>query len=314
MALNTFNWCFVGAGNIARSVAVEMTAIRSRSHKITAVYDKERMEATSFALFYGGLVYDSLEDAVMAPDVDAVYISEEDVELHYELAKKCLELNKPVLVEKPLTVNLESAKKLYELSAEKNIYLSSTTWEWFKPVFAKIREWIAEGYIGEVKKVDIKYAKPNNPLKPMSENTVGAIISVGTFPLTYCTNIFGVPDEISCKAEKNEKGMDISDKIILKYKEGFTCNIDVSLKNYSGREAATITGTDGIISVPLFHQYIRAKLMSNTKKETSRNFQKNVTSFDIVANEINSGMKVSEFLPPENVLNVIKIIDQCKNK
>ena len=312
MSSNNFNWCFIGAGNTARSVAVEMTAIRSRSHKIVSVYDREKMEATSFALFYGGLVYGTIEEAVSAPDVNAVYISEEEIDLHYEIAKKCILLKKPVLIEKPMTADYSQASELYELAKENDVYFSSTTWEWFKPVFAKIREWIAAGYIGDIKKVDIKYAKPNNPLKPLSANKAGALVSVGTFPITSCTNIFGCPLSVECTSEY-DNGIDISDKLILKY-DGFNCNIDISYKNYSGRETATVTGTEGIISVPLFHQFIRAKLMSNSKRETTRNFQKNVNSFDIVANEINSGMKVSEFLPPENVINVIKIIDQCKNK
>ena len=212
-----------------------------------------------------------------------------------------------------MTTDYELAAKLYEMAKENDIYFSSTTWEWFKPVFAKIREWIAEGSIGQVKKVEIKYAKPNNPLKSLNNDKAGALANVGSFPISYCTNIFGVPEKVVCVAKKDDNGVDVGDKITLSY-DGFDCFIDISFKNYSGREAATIAGTDGIISVPLFHQVVRAKLMSNKKNDSTRNFQKNVNSFDIVAQEINDGLKVSEFLPPENVLNVIKIIDECKKQ
>ena len=313
MSGNTFNWCFIGAGPFARSAAMELTFIRNRSHKIVSVYSENKLEAGSFVAFYGGKSYSTPDEAIALDEVDAVYISLEDVSKHYDLALKCLDLKKPVLIEKPMTLNCEQAISLFDRAKQDGIYLSTTSWSWFLPVFNQIKEWIANGDIGEVKKCDIVYSHPNNPSKN-SDNPMSTLISVGTFPLSCCGRIFGAPSEISCTATSFENGVDTGDKITLTYDDGVVCNIELSLKKFLGRENATITGTNGIITLPLFHQVVKAKLMSSTKMESSLNFQRNSSSFDIVAKEIGDGLVHSEFLAPDDVLRVIKMIDECKKQ
>ena len=307
MSGNTFNWCFIGAGAFARSAAMELTFIRNRSHKIVSVYSDSKLEAGSFVAFYGGKSFDTPDEAIGLESVDAVYISYEDVSKHFELAMKCLDMKKPVLIEKPMTLNYEQASTLFNRAEQEHIYLNTTTWSWFLPVFNQIREWIENGDIGEVKKCDIVYSQPNNPLKN-NENPLSTLISVGTFPLSCCGRIFGKPEEIICTATSMENGVDMGDKITLKYPGGVVCNIDLSHRKFLGRENATFTGSNGIITLPLFHQVVKAKLMSSTKIESSMNFQRNSGPFDIVAKEIAEGLTHSEFLTPDNVLLVIKIV------
>lgn len=313
MAGNTFNWCYIGAGAYARSTAMELTFIRSRSHKIVSVYSDNKSEASSFVAFYGGKSFDTPEEAIGLDEVDAVYISEEDVSKHYDLAMKCLDLKKPVLIEKPMTLNYEQASELFKRAEEENIYLNTTTWSWFLPVFNQIRDWIDNGDIGEIKKCDIVYSQPNNPMKN-DEKPLSTLISVGTFPFSCCCRILGAPQEVSCTATAMENGVDLGDKIVLKYSNGAVCNIDLSQKKFLGRESATFTGTDGIITLPLFHKVVKAKLMSSKKIESSTNFQRNSGPFDIVAKEISDGLIHSEFLKPEDILSVIRLIDECKKQ
>ncbi len=65
---------------------------------------------------YPGIaVYESVEDALADPSLDAMVIAT-PATTHYELVKKCLQLGKPVLVEKPITTNTEQAVELIELA------------------------------------------------------------------------------------------------------------------------------------------------------------------------------------------------------
>jgi len=312
---NTFNWCFIGLGNVARKVALELNVIKGRSHKIVSVYSDNPSEANSFSMFYGGKVYSDMDQAISDPDVEAVYISDVSITRHYEIALKCIELKKPVLIEKPIFINEKQALDIFARAKENGVYVSSTTWNWFYPIYSKVKEWIGDGEIGDVKKMDIHFSKRNNDASLMTlESGSGALIELCTFPFSYCNNVFGYPDSIICDAKKTESGVDETSKITLKYAQGFDCIITVSLKHFVGRDNATITGTDGMITVPFFQQLVRAKLMSTRKRDTSNFVKTNFSTFDIVAQEIKDGLVESEFLPQENIIKVLRMIDECRRQ
>ena len=69
---------------------------------------------------------------------------------HFELAKKIIEMGKPVLVEKPLTLCLQDAIKLNELAKSNNVNLMVGHLLLFHPAFIKIKELIDSGLLGEV--------------------------------------------------------------------------------------------------------------------------------------------------------------------
>lgn len=68
----------------------------------------------------GAKVYSNLESAFSSHEFDAVIISSPN-ELHYEQAIFCIDRNVPVLVEKPLTESIASAKKLVEYAEKKQV-------------------------------------------------------------------------------------------------------------------------------------------------------------------------------------------------
>lgn len=316
MAKNTFNWCFIGTGSMAKIAARQMALTRSRSHRIVSVFSKLKEDSDKFVLWFGGKAYDSLDDAILADGVDAVYIATSH-DSHYELAKRCIELGKPVLVEKPFTINSKQAEELFNLAEEKNLFIDEAMWTWFSPIARKVREWVVTGEIGDVKHVEIKYAMASSkfyraPRKLDKNLGGGALLDIGVYPLSYCYNIFGKPCEIICKGDLNEDGIDNGEKITLKYENDLTCNLSISLTTFEGPENAVITGTSGVITIPLFHQAVKATLISDTKRETTRSLTTYMTEFDVVAEEIRAGKLTSELVPKENVLGVMRIMDECR--
>ena len=53
---------------------------------------------------------------------DAIFIATPTT-THYQYAKECLEMGKHILLEKPMTNNLNEAKELVELAKKKNLNL-----------------------------------------------------------------------------------------------------------------------------------------------------------------------------------------------
>lgn len=69
---------------------------------------------------YGAALYDDIGQAIEEQDIGAAIISSPN-EFHFEQARACIERGVPVLVEKPLTDNLEDAGALVDLACEHTV-------------------------------------------------------------------------------------------------------------------------------------------------------------------------------------------------
>jgi UDP-2-acetamido-3-amino-2,3-dideoxy-glucuronate N-acetyltransferase len=81
--------------------------------------------------------------------INAVIIST-PAETHYELAKKCLESGKNVLVEKPITLKTDEARELYGIAKAVNLKLMVGHVLLYHPAILKIKKLIDEGDIGKL--------------------------------------------------------------------------------------------------------------------------------------------------------------------
>ena len=69
---------------------------------------------------------------------------------HYDLAIEIIKNKKPLLVEKPLTLDSESAKKLCDYAQKMNVKLMVGHVLLFHPAFKKMKQLIKDGKIGEI--------------------------------------------------------------------------------------------------------------------------------------------------------------------
>lgn len=91
----------------------------------------------------------SFDDLLSAPDVDAVVIAT-PVSSHYELAKRALEADKHVFVEKPLADSSDGALELAELAEDAGLVLMPGHTFLYSPPVNKIRDLIASGELGDI--------------------------------------------------------------------------------------------------------------------------------------------------------------------
>jgi len=73
---------------------------------------------------------------------------------HFEIAFKCLNLGKNVLVEKPLTTSYKEAQLLNDLAEEKQVLLMTDYTYVYNPNVEKIKEYINSGYLGTLNYID----------------------------------------------------------------------------------------------------------------------------------------------------------------
>jgi predicted dehydrogenase len=101
-------------------------------------------KCASSAKAYGGYA-----ELVADPDVDIVYVATPHSH-HFQNTMLCLEAGKPVLCEKPFTVNAAQAEKLYETAKSKGLFLMEAVWTRYFPLSVAIRKMIQDGEIGAV--------------------------------------------------------------------------------------------------------------------------------------------------------------------
>lgn len=90
-----------------------------------------------------------INTVISSPDIDAVAIVT-PVFTHFELAKKALENDKHIFVEKPFTSNAAQAEELIELAEKKNLKIMVDHTFLFTGAVRKIRELIDDGSLGEL--------------------------------------------------------------------------------------------------------------------------------------------------------------------
>ncbi|MBN2656300.1 MAG: Gfo/Idh/MocA family oxidoreductase [Spirochaetales bacterium] len=108
---------------------------------------------------------------------------------------------KHVLCEKPITVNADEFKPLVKLAEKKGLFLMEAMWSRFLPAFKKLREWIDEGKLGAVKRIeaDFSFDFPYDPQHRIfnPELAGGALLDIGIYPITLAIFVMGrKPDEI----------------------------------------------------------------------------------------------------------------------
>ncbi len=91
----------------------------------------------------------SFETILNCPEVNAVIIAT-PAETHYQLAKRCLEANKNILIEKPITLFSYQGRELAQLAKKKDLTLMVGHLLLYHPGIRKIKEIINNGELGKL--------------------------------------------------------------------------------------------------------------------------------------------------------------------
>ncbi|MEK9657142.1 MAG: Gfo/Idh/MocA family oxidoreductase [bacterium] len=135
----------IGAGRWGRNHIKTLSSMGS----LAAVIDNSRKNIEKIQSDYPDCnVFNHIEEEG-ALDYDA-YVVAVPAEHHYTIAKTCLTASKPVLVEKPITLNSQEAKELCALADSKKQVLMTGHLLLFHPAIQKIKKEMLEGRIGKL--------------------------------------------------------------------------------------------------------------------------------------------------------------------
>lgn len=309
--MEKFRWAYIGSGSIAESTAKEIV---KGNHSITSVYSRNYDRAAAFAAKYNARAFDDFDSAVNRDDVDSVYIATPHTS-HVEYAVRAMELGKPVLCEKPVGVTTQDVDVLIDTAQKKQVYFCEAMWTWFSDVALKVKEWVKTGEIGDIKNVTINYAfpgimMPKNSRVLTPSTAGGALLDIGIYPITYCYNLFGMPDKIICSG-KIKNGIDIKETVVLEY-NGFKCTLNMSL--CALKENCLLKGSKGEIRLPVFHMASKAILKNENGKTVFNGKTDYLTEFTRAAEEIRAGKTESEYIPFSATKSCMQIMDECRRQ
>ena len=137
--------CVVGAGRWGRNHIRTLGELRS----LAGVVETDEKARAEIAEAYPDIdVFEDLEAALSA-DFDGFVVAS-PAETHAPLARRILEAGKPVLVEKPLSLDVRSAVELAELARERNVPLMVGHLMLFHPAIRRLAELVRAGKIGKL--------------------------------------------------------------------------------------------------------------------------------------------------------------------
>ncbi len=136
----------VGCGKIADAHASQIQ--RLEHCEIAGVCDREPLMARQlYERFPVKQYFSDLTEMVKEARPDVVHITTSP-ESHFEIARFCLEHGCNVYVEKPFTLDTESAQRLIDLAEQKGLKLTVGHNDQFSQVARRMRALVASGYLG----------------------------------------------------------------------------------------------------------------------------------------------------------------------
>jgi predicted dehydrogenase len=203
-------WGILGTGMIARQFATALSEIPDA--RLHAIASRDLAKAEHFrgefsaAKFYGN--YQALAED---EELDVIYIATPHP-MHADNIKLCLNAGKPVLCEKPFTMNAREANEVIALAREKKLFLMEAMWTRFLPGIVEAQRLLQSGAIGRVQHVqaDFGFYSDVGPAHRLRNLALGggALLDLGIYPLSIAALFLGPISAANASAEIGVTGVD----------------------------------------------------------------------------------------------------------
>lgn len=313
-------WGILGTGFIA---GLQTQDLAENGFTVQAVGSRNAESSKAFSEKFGiPTAHASYEALVADPDVDVIYVASPHT-YHHAHALLALNAGKHVLVEKPFTINAREAQDIFALAEAKGLVALEAMWSRFLPHMARLREIIAEGSLGQIRKVTASHNQnlPKDPAHRLNDPSLGggALLDLGVYPVSFVLDVLGTPDTIRASAAMTATGVDRQTAAIFEYPDGQQAIVDCALDTASNNRAAVI-GTEGWIDIEPtwynptpFTRFDNAGNVLETFDQpvTSRGMQYQAAEMERL---IRAGLTAGTVLPPGESVAVMAAMDEIRRQ
>ncbi|MDD3410538.1 MAG: Gfo/Idh/MocA family oxidoreductase [Eubacteriales bacterium] len=219
----------------------------------TALYSRDEERGRAFASAVDvPAVFTSYEEMTASRGLDVIYIASPNA-LHCAQAMRAVQCGKHVIVEKPLATTRREAETLMNAARENGVFVFEAITTLFMPSYLSCRALL--GRIGAIREAELCYAKVSsqyaaylrgeNPNIFNPDMQGGALNDMGVYGVHAAVDLFGAPQAVAYKAERGDRGVDLSGVLTLRY-PGFVCHVTTA-KNADLGSGCRIEGENGWI-------------------------------------------------------------------
>lgn len=241
MEFKDINLAIIGAGRWGFNHVRTANSLLN-PNQIT-VFDTNELAKEKVAELNSGINFTTdINNILDDESINAVIIAT-PAETHFELAKSCMEAGKNVLVEKPITLYVEEAQKLYDLSLNLNLKLMVGHVLLYHPALLKIKQEITSGKIGKLQYI---YSNRLNLGAIRSEeNILWSFAPHDISIMQFLTESY--PSSITARGEDFlQNGIEDTTLTYLKYPTGVHGHIFVSWLHPFKEQRLVVVGEKGM--------------------------------------------------------------------
>jgi predicted dehydrogenase len=310
-------WGILATGGIATKFTRDLGLLPDA--EVVAVGSRSLASARAFADAHGiERAHGSWQDLAEDPDVDVVYVANPHV-AHHAATTTCLTAGKPVLCEKPFTLDATTTQDLISLARAKGLFLMEAMWMRANPAIRRIAALVAEGAIGEVRHIaaDFGLAGPFPPEHRLRDPALGggALLDLGIYPVHFAHLFLGPPRFVAAWANLLPEGTDENTGVVLGYGTGAVATLHCGLSGETGQRA-TITGTAGRIELPRQFHHPNGLTLVRGSETTEVEVPMRGNGLGYEAEEVmrclRAGLLESPLIPHAATLEVMSTLDAIR--
>lgn len=276
--MKRLKWGVLGCSSFAFRRAIP-AMFQASSTELVAIASRTLAKAQSFQSEFGvKRAYGSYEELINDPEIDALHITTVNG-LHADWMLKALANGKHILCEKPFTVSLSQAERVYSLARNSKVQvMEAFVWR-HHPQHEYARKAIQEGAIGDVRLVRPAFTFQLKDLSIRCDPVLGggSVLDAGCYPISSARYYFcSEPATVNARGFVHpEYKVDMNVAGMLEFPEGVAlidCGFDspfrtdLEIVGSKGRiyfpkawqppEEATIFVNEQPVELPACNQYI----------------------------------------------------------
>ncbi|AYE39401.1 Gfo/Idh/MocA family protein [Companilactobacillus zhachilii] len=266
-----YNWGMIGTGWIAHEMADALNAVNG---EIYGVSDMNAEQMAKFAAEKGiAHQFTNPSEMINDPKIDVIYIATPHT-YHYQYIKEALIAGKNVFCEKAITVNAKQFDEVQALAAKKHLILTEGFTLLHMPLYAKVKQIIADGKIGEVKLVQVNFGslKDYDPKNRFFNKKLagGALLDIGGYATAFARSFLAKqPTNILTTVKYFETGVDEQSGIILKNDDEQMAVMALSMRAKQPKRGV-ISGTKGYIEISNYPRATEADITYTADAHTEK--------------------------------------------
>jgi predicted dehydrogenase len=317
--VSNFSWAILGPGGIATAFAKDLALLDG--HSIGAVGSRSLANAENFAAQFGGKAYGSYEALVHDPAIDAVYVATPHP-AHHDNVIMALNAGKPVLCEKPFSVNAVEAQAMVDAASQNKVALMEAMWARFLPHYAKVREIVASGVLGPIHSIHADHGQrlADQGISRLVEPSLagGALLDLGIYPISFAHMILGNPTSITSTAVMTDKGVDAQTSMIFSYNNGAQAVLTTTMIEQTPCRAV-VAGLNGWLEIDrTFYNPASMRVVMNDgsvieypNTYTGHGLREQAETFKQL---VQSGKLESEILTWKDTVDIMKSMDTVRQQ